>query len=191
MQGSQEALITDIRGNFPAVQFFPRGRDLSNLWKGLSLVLAVIVPLLFWSIPAHSAFEFTLTPQNILELSNQDRIKLGLAPLHFDARLQKAAAAKAQDILKNDYFAHISPTGALPWDFVRNAGFNYSFAGENLAINYTSPYELVNDFLASPSHRENLLSPFFSDIGIAVISGNYNGAPATITVQIFGTPRSQ
>lgn len=164
-------------------------RQNPSLLKALSgSLIAVLVPLVFFSIPARGSSELALTPDNILELTNQDRMREGLSPLRFDARLQAAAMEKAQDILDNDYFSHISPTGIAPWDFIRDQGFRYIYAGENLAINYTSPYELVNDFLQSPSHRENLLSPFYSDIGIAVATGIQSGRPAIVTVQLFATP---
>ena len=107
-----------------------------------------------------------------------------------NAKLQLAAEEKARHILQNGYFAHNSPEGIKPWDFIKNAGFAYDFAGENLALNYTSSYELEKDFLASPDHRDNLLSPLYSETGVAVVSGTFKGEPAVITVQMFATPAS-
>lgn len=144
--------------------------------------------LLFFMIygPARETRADGFTGDDLLAVVNQDRISAGLAPLEANSLLEKAAADKALDMLRRSYFAHTSPAGLHPWDFIKSVGFAYSFAGENLALNYTSSYELENDFLQSPSHRENLLSPLFSDIGIAIVPGKYLGKPAVITVLMFG-----
>lgn len=189
MENSQELAISDFRDSFAKTEIsFVQNSNNSRVWRSFSLVLAIVIPLLVFSIPARGSFELTLTADNILALSNRDRGQIGLPPLRLDARLQKAALEKARDILENNYFSHISPSGTAPWDFIRNQGFKYLYAGENLALNYASPYELIDDFLKSPSHRENLLSPFFSEIGIAVVRGNFNDKPAIITVQLFAAP---
>lgn len=138
-------------------------------------------------VPGKNAEEPGLTSGNLLEIMNQDRTRYGLGPLTLNIKLERAALAKARDILENSYFAHTSPLGYKPWDFIKNQDFRYSFAGENLALNYTNIYELEKDFLESESHRENLLSPLFSEVGIAVVQGLYQGRPAVVTVQLFAS----
>ena len=152
--------------------------------------LVVVLALFFTTLhsPKTLTAQPNLDPESLLAVLNQDRLKYGLEPLEADSTLQTAAMAKAQDILNRSYFAHISPDGTEPWDFIKDAGFKYSFAGENLAINYESPLELQNDFMDSPHHRENLLSPLFSEVGIAVARGEFRGQRATITVQMFASP---
>jgi len=154
-------------------------------------VIAVLTVLLFAAMyaPVAQTAEIALDSASLLEILNQDRIKYGLAPLESSTSLEQAALAKAQDILSGGYFAHISPAGREPWDFIKAVGFKYSFAGENLAINYTSSFELHNDFMASEHHRENLLSPLFSTVGIAVVEGSFQGKSAVITVQMFARPQ--
>ena len=161
-----------------------------RLRKNLFVVLGIILLSLLSSVllPHKGTADYTGSVENLLQILNQDRIKYGLKPLAPNPKLEAAAEAKAKDILKNNYFAHVSPTGREPWDFIKGQGFKYAFAGENLAINYTNPYELENDFMASPGHRENLLSPLFTEVGIAVLSGTYHGKPAVITVQMFASP---
>ena len=153
-------------------------------------ILVVLLALFFTTL--HSPKALTAQPnldsEALLVVLNQDRLKYGLDPLKADNVLQIAAEAKARDILSRSYFAHVSPDGTEPWDFIKDAGFKYSFAGENLAINYESALELQNDFMNSPNHRENLLSPLFSEIGIAVARGEFRGKKATITVQMFASP---
>ena len=156
------------------------------LWKAL-LILSL---LLFWflALPRHEAVRPALMSEALLSVLNQDRQKNGLLPLAINPKLEKAAMAKARDILENDYFAHTSPTGVVPWDFIRQEGLAFRFAGENLARGYTSAYELEYDFLQSPAHRENLLSPLYSEIGIAVADGTIDGQPSVVTVQLFAAP---
>lgn len=151
---------------------------------GIALFVLVFVP------PVSEGPDQILTEENLLGLVNQDRTAAGLFPLHPSVKLARAAEDKARHMLKSQYFAHVSPAGLEPWSFIKNAGFNYAFAGENLAINYTNPYELEGDFLQSPSHRQNLLSSLFTEVGIAIVSGKYRGKPAVMTVLMFGADGS-
>lgn len=157
-----------------------------NIWKFFAAV--TVVSMVFLLSPAESSSESTLTSESLMNLLNEGRRENGLDALRENTLLQKAAQAKARHILANSYFAHTSPAGVEPWDFIKDTGLAYSFAGENLAINYTNSFELHNDFLASPSHRKNIMSEMFSEIGIAVVSGTYRGKHAVITVQMFATP---
>ena len=111
-----------------------------------------------------------------------------LLPLRINVSLSNAALSKAKHMLEYGYFSHTSPGGLKPWDFIRQEKISYAFAGENLARGYASAYELQADLLKSPSHRENLLSPIFSEIGIAVLKGTLHGDAVIITVQLFATP---
>lgn len=155
-------------------------------WKFL-IVLAVVCGGFLLS-PAESSSEGSLSSSSLIALVNEDRLRDGLNPLQENALLKQAAQAKAEHILENSYFAHTSPAGVEPWDFIKDTGLKYAFAGENLAINYTNSFELHHDFLASPTHRANLLSPWFSEIGIAVIEGQYQGRRAVVTVEMFASP---
>lgn len=187
MTNSQELAISDVSLILATADYSsspPRRQKF--LFKSLLIITVVLFAFVY--LPPKEAVNSTLTDQNLLLLANQDRVKNGLTPLRPSLQLQKAAGAKARDILEKDYFAHTSPAGLEPWDFIKSEGFAYTYAGENLAINYTSAYELQNDFLKSQSHRENLLSPLFSEVGIAVLEGSYRGQPAVITVQMFASP---
>ena len=165
--------------------------DIIELRTAKTLSILALLVFCVFAQPWKSAGEGNLTSETVVTVLNQDREHYGLSPLSTNAKLELAAQAKARHILSNDYFAHISPNGVQPWDFLKAAGIRYEFAGENLAINYTNPYDLEEDFLDSDSHRENLLSPIFSDIGVAVVSGTFQGKPAIITVQMFAKPLKQ
>lgn len=125
-----------------------------------------------------------------IELVNQERTKVGLSPLVENSLLQKAAEAKADDMLKNDYFAHTSPLGQNPWYWLRQVGYEYKSAGENLAINYDDAKAQHKAWMKSETHRANIMNSQFQEIGMATRHGRINGQEATVTVQLFGTPRT-
>ena len=156
------------------------------LTKAVVILVALVSSLLL--VPWEGSGESSFASQNLVLLLNQEREKNGLLPLQTNALLETAAYAKAKDMLENSYFAHTAPDGTKPWDFIKSAGLPYLFAGENLAINYTNAYELTRDFMQSPAHRDNLLSPLFSEIGIAVINGKYQGRDSIMIVQMFADP---
>ncbi len=182
---SQELALSGFSGALVKPQQFP-SRNSHLIWKSL-LVLTIFLSSLV-TLPRTEAFEATLTSDNLIKIVNQDRLRQGLQPLKTNPKLNDAALAKARHILENGYFAHTSPSGIKPWDFIKRQGIKYQFAGENLALNYTSAYDLENDFLKSPSHRENLLSPLFSEIGVGIVQGLYRGQKAIITVELFTSP---
>ena len=125
----------------------------------------------------------TLSPEEILAQVNHDRAKIGLAHLTLNETLNLAALAKAQDMLANNYFAHTSPAGTTPWEWFKSMGYNYSYAGENLAEGYTDARDLENSWMSSPAHRANILSPYYSDVGVAIVSFNNTN----LVVQMFGS----
>jgi len=129
------------------------------------------------------------TAGTLVSMTNSARAREGLGSLTVNSQLSSAAAAKAEDMLANQYFAHTSPSGKTPWDFIRDAGYSYSYAGENLAIGYTDASELFIAWMDSSTHRANILNPNFREIGIAVISGTYEGQETMIVVQEFGAPQ--
>lgn len=106
-----------------------------------------------------------------------------MAELTLNPALNLAAQAKARDMVSRDYFAHVSPDGTKPWSWLRSAGYNYTYAGENLAEGYTDAYDLETSWMASPAHRANILSPFYSEVGLAVIPRDNTN----IVVQFFGS----
>jgi uncharacterized protein YkwD len=123
----------------------------------------------------------------VIELTNQKRREAGLPTLTENSLLSQAAAQKGADMLEHDYWAHISPTGRQPWDFFKNVGYKYQFAGENLARDFSSAGAAVEAWMTSNSHRENLLSDRYKEIGIAVVEGDLGGQDTTLIVQLFGT----
>lgn len=128
-----------------------------------------------------------IVPSDVITLANSARIKSGLNPLQENAKLAQAAQAKADDMFKNDYFAHTSPEGVEPWYWIKQAGYHYRVAGENLAINYTDATNQHNAWMKSETHRANIMNTRYQDIGVAVAKGKINGKESIVTVEYFGT----
>lgn len=124
--------------------------------------------------------------EQLLSSTNSQRKSLGLTPLTLNSKLSAAAARKAQDMFANNYWAHNSPTGKTPWDFVRGAGYSYTVAGENLAKNFSTSQAVVDAWMASPTHRENIVKPGYKEMGFAIVNGVLNGEETTLVVQMFG-----
>ncbi len=131
---------------------------------------------------------------NVLDLlndTNRIRQERGISNLKMNAQLSRAAEAKAQDMLEKDYWAHTSPDGKEPWDFIISSGYDYLYAGENLAVDFNNSDSVVEAWYDSPSHRENLLNDKYTEIGFAVVNGELEGRETTLVVQMFGYPRSR
>ena len=130
-----------------------------------------------------------ISAQRVLALTNEVRQQYDLPIVQEDSLLDKAAQEKAQDMLENKYFDHFSPTGISPWYWIDKSGYDYYYAGENLAMNFLDSEEVIDGWLNSPSHKENLLNKDYKDIGIAVLSGDFNneGINRILVVQMFGS----
>jgi uncharacterized protein YkwD len=147
--------------------------------KMRSVLLLFLFILLMPS--AVSSEEATITPESVIAMTNQERTARGLPALTISESLTRAAEAKAKDMLQHEYFAHAQ------WErFIRRAGYFYCSAGENLGLNQTEAGELVEEWMASPTHRANLLKGRYREIGVAIVRGNYKGFDVTIIVQMLG-----
>ncbi len=126
----------------------------------------------------------------LVDLTNKDRKEEELGTLTMNPVLVAAAQAKANDMAEKGYFAHVSPEGIDPWHWIREAGYSFTYAGENLAVNFSDSEDVVSAWMDSPGHRANILNGTFTEIGIATAVGEYKGEKTTFVVQMFGTPRT-
>lgn len=138
--------------------------------------------------PAVLGDSTSITTAQLLEYTNLEREANGLPPLTLNPELTHAAQLKAKDMFAKDYWAHVSPDGTTPWVWIRDSGYNYLYAGENLARGFDSSQDVVTAWMNSPEHRANLLSPNYTDIGFAVQTGTLTGTETTLVVQEFGSP---
>lgn len=155
--------------------------------------VATFVALGIIGVLSSCTFVFTalaagMVPADVIALANGSRTKASLAPLSANAQLTEAAKSKANDMIKNDYFAHTSPKGVEPWYWIKQAGYQYKAAGENLAINYTDAKEQHEAWMKSETHRANILNTRYQEIGVAVVKGKIDGKESIVTVEMFGAP---
>jgi len=132
-----------------------------------------------------------LTIKGTVEQTNIQRTQNGLASLLVNAQLIAMAQAKVDDMFVKQYFAHESPIGEGPNDLAKSAGYEYIVVGENLALgNFKDDAALVDAWMNSPGHRENILNSKYTEIGIALKRGVYEGYTTWLAVQEFGRPVS-
>lgn len=127
-------------------------------------------------------------PRVLVDYANQDRLALQYPSLTINPLLQKAAQMKADDMVAKGYFAHKSPEGYAPWYWFQQVGYDFVYAGENLAVNFNESSEVNDAWMNSPAHKANIMNSRFTEIGIATAEGMYQGKPTTFVVQMFGTP---
>jgi uncharacterized protein YkwD len=162
-------------------------------WLKLSLFLVFSVTLaLVVFNPPYAPVVSAQAPANestLIALTNAERLKSGLQSLNFNPQLYQAAVTKAEDIFQKQYFDHMSPSGMTPWQFILSSGYDYEYAGENLAIGFNDYQAVTEAWMESPTHRANILNPRYHDIAIAAVKGEFDGRETTVIVQMFGTKR--
>lgn len=168
-------------------------RPLALRHRSLAFVSALLIgvkalAILTIAITPTTAQLSTITSARIVQLTNAERQKAGETPLTVNPKLSAAAQRKAEDMLANDYFAHISPTGVTPWFWMQQQKYTYQVAGENLAIDFIEAEDVVAAWLASPSHRDNMLHASYTETGVAAVTGEFQGGTSTIVVHMFGLP---
>lgn len=127
----------------------------------------------------------------VISHTNNRRIAEDLSPLTENEVLNQVAQAKIDDMLAKQYFEHISPEGIGPGDLIEEAGYEYVRYGENLAMGgFATNNDLVEGWMNSPPHRESILSEGFTEIGVAVQQGVFDGQTTWLAVQTFGKPLS-
>lgn len=169
----------------------PEGFLLLFLIIGAATVMIdKVLPRLSTSEGSVLGYSSTINQNKVVEATNSERQKQGISILTANARLNKAAQAKAEDMFANQYWSHYSPSGKSPWEFIKAVDYTYYVAGENLARDFMQTEDMVKAWMNSPTHRENILNPKYQEIGIAVVNGTLNGTETTLVVQIFGTPLS-
>lgn len=141
------------------------------------------IPKTFPDVLGYAA---NISPSEVVRLTNVQRKANGLTALGTNKTLNAAALAKGQDMLSKGYWSHFGPDGTTPWSFLSKFGYSYRYAGENLARDFTNADTAVSAWMNSPTHKENILSPKYKEIGIGVVEGKLNGVETTIIVQFFG-----
>jgi len=132
-----------------------------------------------------------LSAKNVITITNRNRAENGSLPaLKENAKLDASAEIKLKDMFAKQYFEHISPNGIGVSDLGKEVGYEYIIIGENLALgSFTSDKALVDAWMASPGHRANILNKHYTQIGVAVGKGTFEGKTTWLAVQHFGLPK--
>ncbi|WP_082232452.1 CAP domain-containing protein [Halobacillus massiliensis] len=125
--------------------------------------------------------------KEVVELVNEERAKEGLEPLKMYERLSDLARMKSQDMADESYFDHTSPTYGSPFEMMDQYDFKYWSAGENIAAGQRTPEQVMDGWMNSPGHRENIMKEEFTHIGVGYVEGE--GSYGTYWTQMFMTPR--
>ena len=157
---------------------------------GIVVIIALVIGVQFAynSIVGHDVLgtEAQVTSSGLLTATNQIRSQQGEQPLHINQQLTKAAELKVKSMFDDQYWAHNAPDGTTPWHWFGVVGYSYAEAGENLAKNFTTSDTVVSAWMASPTHRANILKAAYKDVGFAVMDGTLDGKPASIVVALYG-----
>ncbi|HOX41136.1 MAG TPA: CAP domain-containing protein [bacterium] len=158
-----------------------------------STTLAIVLLSLFVSFSFGTrAFASEITPENVVLLINKERTYHGLKPLVTDDSLNRASYLKSRDMIRRNYFDHYG-FGLTPWVFIRNSGYDYIAAGENLAMDFDTAEGMVAAWMDSPLHRSNILSSEYEDIGTGVVRGAHDSSvkgETTMVTNMFGKKKS-
>lgn len=152
------------------------GDSYDSVWDGLTVEFAGCY------LPQQAAF----WQSEVLRLVNQERRAADLAPVVWNATLAAQATQYACEMITYGFFAHENPvTGSTLAERTAEFQYEYWIVGENLAAGQPNPVRAVTDWMGSPGHRENILNPAFTELGVGVRTG---GSYGIYWVQEFGRP---
>lgn len=154
------------------------------------LFVAIIVVALFSPVFRTNLTSYfsAIYASILVNLTNTERANHNISELKVNALLEKAAQMKADDMATRGYFAHNTPEGKTPWYWINLVGYEYEYAGENLAVNFRDTEDVQTAWKKSPTHWYNIVNPKYTEVGLATSTGIYKGRQAVFVVQMFGKP---
>lgn len=156
---------------------------------GFVLLLEVFVGLSFlFNTPGGFSWTAAVLPAVLGDLTNEQRANNHLAILTENPTLDQIATLKAEDMARKGYFSHTSPEGLTPWYWFDKVGYDYEYAGENLAIDFTDSHDVTDAWMNSPTHRANIVKSAFTEIGTGVATGTFEGTPTVFVAQVYAKP---
>jgi uncharacterized protein YkwD len=151
------------------------------------LVINFMTPRVSQRYPSVLGITANISIEDLVRMTNERRAEAGLAPLVLNPQLSQAATAKAHYMFDKNFWAHNAPDGTTPWVFIKSSGYEYIYAGENLARGFNTAGDAMNAWMASPGHRENIMSPNYNEIGFSVATGSLTGEDTILIVEMFGS----
>lgn len=158
---------------------------------GFILLLEIFLFLQTLVVFRKTDYFASVLPEVLIDLTNENREKSDVYPLKVNPLLEQAAQKKAEDMASRGYFSHNTPEGYTPWFWLKEAGYEFSAAGENLAVNFFDSKDIEKAWMRSPAHKVNITNGNFTEIGIGIAQGAYKGRETIFVVQFFGKPASQ
>jgi hypothetical protein len=184
-------VISRLRKNFiPNNENDHRPHALRDYNTRNVVAIILFLELIVFLIPTVSNLNVTggmaaVLPGVLSQLTNEEREAKNLNILTISPILNEAAKMKAEDMARQGYFAHISPDGKTPWYWIEKVGYDYQYAGENLAINFSDSKDVTNAWMESPTHKENIVKENYTEIGTGIAEGIYKGKNAIFVVQVY------
>jgi len=177
-----------MAGNIKRVDEFDRvsSKEGTKIFSAV-FVLALAAAFLYSGSLFSISIASDITIENIIKLTNESRVKIGGNAFVLNTKLSRAAEDKADNMFEKNYFSHTSPDGITPWHWLEVENYDYNYAGENLAMDFQSTNKMQNAWMASPTHRANILSQKYTEVGVAIREGVLNNRQTILAVVIFGS----
>lgn len=176
-------LLIPHKGNDHKPHIFREHAVLSIISGSIFLLLASFTS---YTVLRTTTYGSSVLSSVLVDLTNKSREENNLPALTRNIKLEQAATLKGKDLEERGYFAHYAPDGTSPWYWFSQVNYVFSYAGENLAINFRNSKAVKDAWMLSPKHKENILDKNYEDIGIATIHSNKEGLPYIFIVQMFG-----
>jgi uncharacterized YkwD family protein/spore coat assembly protein SafA len=178
VQGNDTMWTISKKYGISLTSLIQANKQVSNpniIWSGMKLTIPGSNSRTGSTVPQAPAGSTNLSAfaSQVFTIVNQERAKAGLRQLTSDGSLSAMAMAKAKDMYNNHYFDHTSPTYGSPFNMMTSYGIKYSYAGENIAMGQRTPQEVMTSWMNSPGHRQNILSPNYTKIGVAYYNGEW------------------
>ncbi len=140
------------------------------------LALGCLAAVSARSNAAAQSVDFSQFRDRVIALLNQQRVASGVPTVKRSATLEAAAQSYSDVMMRATaggpvYLAHTGPDGSSLGQRVTAAGYNWFSLGEDLAAGQKSPEQVVSEWMGSPLHRDNLLSPEYREVGIGISMG--------------------
>jgi hypothetical protein len=159
-----------------------------TIFAGFILVVQLVYNLSVAGRPLILAYASDINAGTLFSQTNTQREAAGLPPLQLNSKLTTGALNKANDMFAKDYWSHYAPDGTPPWAFFTAAGYQYSYAGENLAKDFDTSSGVMDGWMNSPDHRANILNTHYTQVGFAVVNGTLQGEQTTLVVAFYAAP---
>lgn len=159
-----------------------------------TIIMVLVFEIFVFLLPTVSFYEHAKTnmaavlPAVLGTLTNEQRHDQAVPELTVNPVLTRAAELKAQDMAERGYFAHTSPEGKTPWYWLKTVGYDYQYAGENLAINFNDSKDVTAAWMNSAGHRANIVKAVYTEVGTGVATGIYEGRETVFVAQVYASP---